>query len=386
MDPKVTEKNLTSNCDPKALYIHIPFCTAKCPYCGFYSEPVANHDAGALVSALITQMRLYDLAGIETVYIGGGSPTSLPLDQLRRLTQEITGSCTQIKEFTVEVNPSQANAEMLDILRRAGVNRLSIGAQSFNQNELDFLGRTGSVDSIALAVQLAGNFGFDNINLDLIFAIPGSTLESFEHTLRRAIDLNPAHISAYALTYEPGTLLYLLLRSGKIYPVTEETDREMYELAIDLLTDAGLQQYEISNFARQSFACRHNLIYWANDPCIGIGPAATSHLNRTRYTNIADIKKFTQAVSAGRDPAVETETLTGLEFACETAVLNLRRTSGIDLAQFELQTGFDAAELFAEAIESNSRDGMLDISAGRLFLTPPALPIADSILCDFAVI
>ncbi len=275
---------------------------------------------------------------------------------------------------------------MLTSLRRAGANRLSIGAQSFNQDELDFLGRLHSVDDIKTAILLARNSGFDNINLDLIFAIPGSTPESFEQSIRSAIDFNPAHISAYALTYEPGTLLYLLRKAGKIYPVSEQTDREMYELAIEMLSEAGLKQYEISNFARPDFPCQHNLTYWANDSYIGIGPAATSYINRVRSTSVADIKKFTEAIEAGRPVAAETETLPPVEFACETAVLNLRRTAGIDLAQFELQTGFDPLELFAEAIESNINAQMLEISAGRLFLTRQALPIADSILCDFAAI
>jgi oxygen-independent coproporphyrinogen-3 oxidase len=160
----------------------------------------------------------------------------------------------------------------------------------------------------------------------------------------------------------------------------------MYELAIDLLTSAGIEQYEISNFAAAGFQCRHNLLYWANKPYLGIGPGAASYLERLRRTNIADIKKYTRAVENCESTIAESETLTSEEFACETAVLNLRRIAGIDLVQFREQTGFDASELFAEVIESNTKSGLLETSSGRLFLTRQALPIADAVLCDFAAV
>jgi len=366
---------------PLALYVHIPFCTAKCQYCGFYSEPIANHNPEKLISAILKEMSRYDLGGaVRTVYIGGGSPSCLPEEQLLRLV----GECPEAEEFTIEVNPGQVNEKILGQLRQAGVNRLSIGAQSFNQSELDFLGRSHTVGCIEKAVRQGRQTGFENISLDLIFAIPGSTIKSWKYSLKSAIDLGVEHISAYSLTYEEGTPLQKAVESGEVVPLDEETDRAMYETAIDELAKAGFEQYEISNFARKGFECRHNLTYWENKPYIGIGPAASSYTKGIRSTNIADIKKYIELIETDGDTIAESKVLSPAEIACETAVLNLRRRCGIDLEEFKKQTGFDAMELFAEPIERHKKAGLVKINDGRCFLTYKALPIADSILCDFS--
>ena len=365
--------------------MHVPFCTAKCRYCGFYSEPIANHDSGRLVSAIIKEMSRYDLGeSVKTVYIGGGSPSCLPKEQLLKLVGTILQRCPDTEEFTIEVNPGQVNEEILSQLRQAGVNRLSIGAQSFTQSELDFLGRSHTVGCIGQAVRQGRQAGFENISLDLIFAIPGSTLQSWKYSLKSAIDLNVQHISAYSLTYEEGTPLQKAVESGEVVPLDEETDRAMYETAIDILAKAGFEQYEISNFARKGFECRHNLTYWENKPYIGIGPGASSYRKGVRSTNIADIKKYIELIETDGSTIAESQVLSPVGIACETAVLNLRRRCGIDLEEFKKQTGFDAMELFAEPIRRYRKLGLLGMDAGRVFLTRKALPIADSVLCDFA--
>ncbi len=238
------------------LYVHIPFCEAKCRYCGFYSEPIENHDTDRLVSAIITELKKRcqePFFPLETVYIGGGSPSCLPERQLLRLVGEITSRWPNPGEFTIEVNPGQVDKGVLSRLRACGVSRLSIGAQSFNAGELAFLGRRHTISDISQAVQAAKQAGFENIGLDLIFAIPGSTLESWKYGLHSAIDLGIQHISAYGLTYEEGTPLQKAVAAGEVEPVDEETDRSMYETAIDELERAGFEQYEISNFARPGF-------------------------------------------------------------------------------------------------------------------------------------
>ncbi len=383
---------------PAGLYVHIPFCRTKCRYCGFYSEPIKKHAPQRLISAIITE--LAEKRGLEsffqTIYIGGGSPSCLPAKQLLRLIGEITSwhglqarentakMAVLPLEFTVEVNPGQVNKDTLSQLRTAGVTRISIGAQSFNSEELTFLGRKHSVADIGRAVRSAKVAGFDNIGIDLIFAIPGSTLKSWKHSLRSAIDLGVQHISAYALTYEEQTPLQKAVETGEVKPLDEETDRQMYEMTIDELEKAGFKQYEISNFAKPGFECRHNLNYWANNPYLGIGPAAGSYWQGKRTLNIADIKKYIEAIELGKNVTAESETPDNIQAACETAVLNLRRRSGIILDEFKKQTGFDAAKLFAEPIGRYKKLGLIRTTSKRLYLTRKALPIADSVLCDFS--
>jgi oxygen-independent coproporphyrinogen-3 oxidase len=373
--------------DSAGLYVHVPFCRNKCRYCSFYSEPIAEHDVGAVISAMIAELQRYDLGeSIKNIYIGGGSPSSLAQEHLLHLVNQMTLRCPAAEEFTIEVNPGQVDETLLNELRKAGVNRLSIGAQSFIQRELDFLGRGHTVDCIRKSVQQGRSSGFDNISLDLIFAVPGSCLNSWKQNLRSAVELEIDHISAYALTYEDHTPLGRALAAGAIKPVDEDTDRAMYELTIDELAMAGIDQYEISNFARNGFQCRHNLNYWANGCYAGIGPGATSYLHGTRSTNYPDIGKYVEAIESGQSTVAESETLSGLERACETAVLNLRRRSGIDLAEFKTQTGFDAMHLFAEPIRMYQEQGLINTEDEHVFLTRNALAIADSILCDFAVV
>jgi oxygen-independent coproporphyrinogen-3 oxidase len=413
MGSKETDsKSCPPNQQPVGLYVHIPFCEAKCRYCGFYSEPIKNHDPERLVSAIIAEFsekrcqepfflqynyskrqkepamqnkRCQEpFSHFQTIYIGGGSPSCLPAGQLLRLIQKITSHWPKPEEFTIEVNPGQVNKGILSRLRTTGINRISIGAQSFNPDELTFLGRRYSADDIGRAVGMARQAGFENIGLDLIFAIPRSTLESWKHSLHSAIDLGVQHISAYALSYEEGTPLQKAVEAGEVAPVDEEIDRQMYETTIDELEKAGFKQYEISNFAKPGFECKHNLNYWRNLPYIGVGPAAGSYWQGKRTLNIADIKKYIDGVEQGSTVTDESETPDNTQIACETAVLNLRRRRGIILDEFENQTGFDAMKLFAEPIDRYRELGLIEAAEGRLFLTRGALPIADSVLCDFS--
>ena len=375
------------NCEPLGIYVHIPFCEAKCRYCGFYSEPIKNQNCDRLISAIIVELKKRcqePFFSFQTVCIGGGSPSCLPEEQLLRLISEITSKWPNPREFTIEINPGQVDKAILSELRTAGVNRLSIGAQSFNADELAFLGRRHSVADIGRAVKAAKQAGFENIGLDLIFAIPGSTLDSWKYSLCSAVNMDIQHISAYALTYEEGTPLQKAVEAGEVKPVDEETDRAMYETAIEKLEKAGFKQYEISNFAKQGFECKHNLNYWANKPYIGIGPAAGSYWQGRRMLNIDDIKKYVDMVEKSGEATAESETPNNLQIACETAVLNLRRRAGINLVEFKSQTSFDAMELFAEPINRYRELGLIQATNGRIFLSRKAMPIADSVLCDFS--
>lgn len=380
--------------EPAGLYVHVPVCRSKCRYCGFYSMPAGGVDAGRLVSGLLRELeRTDDTIEFCTAYIGGGSPTALPAAELLRLVRRVRERCPRVREFTVECNPGQVSAALLEGLMAADVNRLSFGAQSFNARELKLLGRAHSVEQIAAAVSMARQAGSGNIGLDLIFAIPGSTLADWQASLEAALSLNIDHVSAYSLSFEAGTVFEAWREAGELAAIDEELDRAMYESAIERLERAGLKQYEISNFAKPGYECRHNLGYWANRPYVGIGPAAASYLTNgavreggRRITNDADIARYLAAVEAGRPAPAQIDFASPDDAVCETAVLNLRRRQGIDLAEFRRRTGRDAMQVFAEPIRRYREMGLIEVTDQAVRLTARALPVADTILCDFAAL
>jgi oxygen-independent coproporphyrinogen-3 oxidase len=394
------------------LYVHVPFCRSKCWYCEFYSVPAAGRDTGRLVAAMLSELERYEGVPFCTAYIGGGSPTALPAGQLIALVRRIAERFPQVEEFTVECNPGQVDVQLLEGLRRAGVNRLSFGAQSFRTAELELLGRRHTVADIGRAVELARHAGFDNIGLDLIFAIPGSTLADWRYSLEAALGLDVQHISAYSLSFEPGTVFDMWRRSGRLAPVDEDLDRAMYEWVIERLGQAGLEQYEISNFSRPGFECRHNLGYWANRPYVGIGPGAASYWGPQREgppkrdssrlgtpimrwgalgqggraTHDPDIERYVAAVEHGDAVPGEVQPVSTVDVICETAVLGLRTRAGIDMAAFEHKTGRDVLRTFAAPIRRYCDLGLMEVTDRALRLTEQALPVADSILCDFAAL
>lgn len=338
-----------------------------------------------MVSALLTEVRRYQgIRTVQTLYIGGGSPTSLPAELLTRLVETIASIWPDVREFTVECNPGQVNSETLSMLGRCGVNRVSFGVQSFDAGELELLGRRHSVEDVFRSVRLARDLGFENVGIDLIFAIPGSTLKSWQRCLESAAALGIQHISAYSLSFEPGTALYEAKRLGQIESVDEDTDRAMYELAIDYLASAGFAQYEISNFAREGFECRHNQGYWENRPYIGIGPSAGSYWLGERTANVSDIDTYIRKTEAGLAATDQRQRPDHNDRICETAVLNLRTRRGVDLIDFQRRTGADFRKVFEAPLRRYRRDGLMETAPGQVRLARKALAIADSVLCDFS--
>ena len=270
-------------------------------------------------------------------------------------------------------------------MRTLGVNRLSIGAQSFDANELKTLGRIHSPEQIAEAVRAGKAAGFDNIGLDLIFGVPGSTFDTWKFSLECAVALEVQHISAYSLSIEKGTPFERAVRTGQLAMVDGAIEREMHKTTRAFLKDAGFVQYEISNFAKPGFECRHNLRYWKNLPVVGIGPAAAGWYRGRRTTNIADIKKYITKIEAGQSPHTEEEIPAPEQIACETAVLGLRMTNGIDIHEFEKQTGFDLIMLFGSAIKQHCASGLLECTAdNHCRLTEKGFSYADTVAGDFA--
>jgi oxygen-independent coproporphyrinogen-3 oxidase len=370
---------------PKSVYIHIPFCKTKCAYCGFYSKSPQEYDVGKLLAAEIAELRNCSFQKpVNTLYIGGGSPASIGTQMLCDFISNVINLTGKAEEFTVEINPADADENLLTSLKSLGVNRISIGIQSFIQKELDFLGRRYSVERIDQIINEAKKTGFENISIDLIFAIPGSTLRSWRQNIKKAIETDVTHISAYSLTYEKNTPLEKTKSAGKIKTVGEELDRKMYETAIEVIADAGFEHYEISNFAKPGFQCKHNLTYWKNDFYIGIGPAASSHIANWRTENISDIAKYVECVENDKDSITERIKISPIEKASQAAVLGLRLIKGINLAEYKQKTGYDIFELFRESIEKNLKLKLLQLKNDNLRLTKNALPIADSVVCDFA--
>ncbi len=358
---------------------------SKCRYCGFYSEILNKNEYGELLNAEITELKKIKLQKpLNTIYIGGGSPSCLGEKTLCGFLENIIKITGSPKEFTVEVNPAQTDKSMLKNLRTLGVNRLSIGAQSFCDEQLAMLGRGHNARDITRTVESAHTAGFENIGLDLIFALPGSNLKSWKETLKKTIDCKVQHISAYALSYENGTKFMQMKKAGKLRQIDEELDRKMYETAIEMLNNAGLSQYEISNFARNGFKCKHNLLYWNDGNYRGIGPAAATHCGNERWNNIADIEKYITAIQSGKNAANKIYTTNKKEAACEKMVLAMRKIKGENIKKFKHDTGFDAYELFSETINKYHEMKMIKIENGFISLTKKTLAIADSVLTDFA--
>lgn len=373
---------------PRALYVHVPFCEGgKCGYCDFYS--VARTDAAvrAYLDALRREVELTAperAEKFETVYVGGGTPTSLAADDLAELLDVVRDSVAlaELVEFTVEANPGTLDAGKLRALASHGVNRLSIGAQSLDDRMLATLGRRHAAREVGAAVALARDAGLANLSLDLIFAVPGQTPDDWARDLERALALDVPHLSTYALTWESDTPMGEALARGDFTRLSEDDELAMYERAIDALASAGYEHYEISNFAKPGFRCRHNDVYWANESYLGLGPSAVSYVAGERRRNVASVGGYAEALSAGRRPVDFSERLAPEKRARETAVMNLRRRRGIDFAEFERHTGFDARRLFAEELRGLAAEGLMEVDAQGARLSRKGLVVADSVLSE----
>jgi oxygen-independent coproporphyrinogen-3 oxidase len=320
---------------------------------------------------------------VETVFVGGGTPTLLPVPELDRLFAALERTVQRPAEFTVEANPASLNDDKVAVLRAHGANRVSMGAQSFHADELQALDRIHSPADIAPSVDVIRRAGFEHLNLDLIFGIPGQTQASWAESLRRAVELVPDHLACYGLTYEPQTPLWELLETGLIRPVAESIEAELYLMAIDYLEGQGFQQYEISNFARPGAESRHNIRYWLNLPYIGIGPSAASYIDGRRWRNVPDTAEYVRRMASGLQRAIDMEQLSPLERAGEAAMLQLRLVNGIDRATFRAVAGFDPGELFADVIARHIEHGLLIADDRHIALTRKGRLVGDAVIADF---
>ncbi|AMV22013.1 radical SAM family heme chaperone HemW [Planctomyces sp. SH-PL14] len=370
---------------PRSAYIHVPFCAHRCGYCDFTLIARRDDLMGAYLDGLARQLEsLGNPVEVDTVFFGGGTPTHLDPPSLARLL-ELTNRWFRLVpggEFSVEANPSGLTDEKLDLLAETGVNRVSLGVQSFVNDELRLLERDHAVTE---AVETVGRLQrrFRNVSLDLIFALPGQTLETWKANLERAIELQPQHLSTYGLTFERGTTFWSKQSRGTIVPAEQELERQMYEHAMDRLEEAGYGHYEVSNFARPGFECRHNQTYWRADSFYGFGPGAASFVGGVRRMNHRSVTTWIRKVLAGESPIVEEEVLTPEERAREAVMVGLRQAVGLNVAEFQSRYGFELLPLGGEAAPRFLQKGWLEIVDGSLRLTRSGRLFTDTVVMEF---
>jgi len=366
-----------------SLYIHIPFCSRKCGYCDFYSVAYDETLASSYVDTLIQQMEEIE-EDVSTVFIGGGTPTALSVLLLKKFLRGTRKFAGRSVEFSVEANPESLTVEKLDLFLDEGVNRLSIGVQSFSDAKLKRLGRIHNAKKAVDSVMLAKKKGFGNLNIDLIFGAPEETVGQCLEEFKRAAELPVTHISCYCLTYEKGTPLFEARKKGKVVASDEEYPARMYSSAIDFFPRHGFSHYEVSNFAKEGFACRHNLNYWENGEYFGLGASAVSYIGGVRKKNIADVKEYIGKAASGKSTSVSSERLTGERKARETAAVKIRMAEGIDFSWFKRKTGYDLLKIEDDALKKFSGAGLIkyrvseDEKAG-IFLTKKGFLFCDTV-------
>ena len=423
------------------LYIHIPFCESRCIYCGFYSTTSLKL-RDDYVDALCKEMELRPIPSalgaresIETIYLGGGTPSQLTGSQLIRLFEAIRKNylpdgfqdglsngfqdelpneqkvlCPKM-EITMECNPDDVTEEFCETLQQLPVNRVSMGAQTFSDHRLRFLHRRHNAAEVRTAIERLRRIGIRNISIDLMFGFPNETLTDWQSDIDAAIQLGVEHISAYSLMYEEGTALYRMLEQGKIEEIDEETSRQMYELLISRLTEAGYEHYEISNFARPGKRSRHNSSYWHEIPYIGIGAAAHSYkrsdkngesvkngendetgslsacspLEAIRSWNVDDIREYISRINQGELPS-ESETLDLNTRYNDLITTALRTSDGINIKKMEQEFGTELAKKMMQEAEKHMARGLMKITNGKLLLTHQGLYISDDVMSDFMIV
>ncbi|WP_417909672.1 radical SAM family heme chaperone HemW [Candidatus Electronema sp. PJ] len=371
------------------LYLHVPFCLRKCAYCSFYSEAGLPVDQGqAYLAAVSKQLRWFAQFFLQqpltSIFFGGGTPTLLPAKALQGLLADCLHSFPALEEaeISIEVNPATVDLSALQTLRQAGFNRLSIGVQSLQDKELQRLGRPHSAQDAVQTVQLARQAGFTNLNLDLMYGLPGQTLRSWQETLAQALALQPQHLSLYELTIEKGTPFARQQAQGALLLPDEETGLQMLVATQLMLSSADFHRYEISNYALPGFACRHNLNYWRNGEYFGLGPGAVSCLQGKRRSAVADWREFCRLMEDGQQVWQEEEHLENEAAFRETVVMGLRMLDGVSLPELRRRFGLDAQVYYGETLLRLMQQGLLEIVQEKLRLTAQGLLLANTVMAE----
>ncbi len=362
---------------PAGVYVHIPFCRTKCNYCAFVSRVHDSEKEKIYLEALIKEIRLWKTldpigsAHLDTLYFGGGTPSLIHTDRLIAVMEECRASLglAQYAEITIEINPGSIGLNSLRDLRLAGVNRASLGIQSVDDEDLRLMDRNHNARDALLAVEQIRDAGFSNVSVDLIAGFPWQDLASIHRNLRRVLQLGPEHLSVYLLEVKEGTVLSEQIRLGKLPPVNDDLIADMYEEICRSAVEAGYTQYEISNFAREGYACRHNLKYWTDAPYIGLGVAAHGMTGRARYANVEDLQEYVGAVLEDGLPRSYVQALTPETRFREALIMGMRLTDGVDLAILGRRYQVNAAAFVMETAGDLFDAGLLELLDGRIMLT-----------------
>lgn len=369
------------------LYVHIPFCQSRCRYCDFNTYAGLEGLFETYVRALIREITLAGPARVRTVYLGGGTPTVLPLSHLVQVLDAIRAGFVLVPdaEVTVEANPGTVEAESLAVLRKQGVNRLSLGVQSFADDELRLLGRIHSAGQAAAALSAARQAGFKDVSLDLIYGLPRQTLADWSFSLERALALEPEHLSLYALSVEAGTPLARDIARGHLPLPDSDLAAEMYEMAAEVCAAAGYLHYEISNWARGAARqCRHNLIYWRNEPYLGLGAGAHSWQGRRRWANAAAPDEYATRLAGGNPTVAEEETISPELEMGETMMMGLRLVEeGVPFDRFQQRFGLDPRRCYEAEIAELVELGLLEVDDERLRLSPRGCLLGNQVFARF---
>lgn len=373
----------------KAAYIHIPFCEHICNYCDFNKVFLKGQPVEEYLDSLAKEMKLtferYPVKHLDSIFVGGGTPTSLNEEQLYTLCEIIKEHLPYNKEteFTFEANPGDLSPNKLQILFEAGVNRISYGVQSFNDELLARMGRVHRAADVFKSVTLAKETGFENISIDLIYSLPGQDRADFKKTLNNAFSLEIVHFSGYSLIIEPKTVFYNLMEKGKLPLPSEDEEAGMYEILIDEMSKHGYRQYEISNFSLPGYESRHNLTYWNNEQYYGFGAGAHSYIEGVRRSNYGPLKKYMDPLKENRFPLMSEISLSKGEMMEEEMFLGLRKASGVDISNFVKKFAENPLDLYKDEIENLQKKDLLIISNGRISLTKKGLFLGNEVFQSF---
>ena len=372
---------------PRAAYIHVPFCAHRCGYCDFTLIAGRDDLVGDYLRSLereIVNAKIPHGTPLKTIFFGGGTPTHPTPDEMKKLFQV---TCQQFQfssstEFSVEANPLDLTDEKIELMADAGVNRVSLGVQSFSRQALKLLERDHSPEDISDVMNRLSR-RFKNVSIDLIFGIPDQTMADWRDTLRRSIDLGPSHVSTYGLTFEKGTAFWARRERGNLVRVDEELERDQYAFAMEELAAAGFEQYEISNFAKFGYQCRHNHVYWNGDEYWAFGPGAARYLKGRRETNIRSVLGWLGRLERDESPVADSEELDVQHRARELVYLGLRRNAGVSREAFRERSGFELDDLYGRVIRKQTNLGLLDDDGSRICLTFEGRFVADRVVMEF---
>ena len=371
------------------LYIHIPFCVSKCKYCDFNSYKLNLEKKRKYLKALQKEMEFYkeEVVGknIETIFIGGGTPSILNENEIKFLFDEIKKNFNIKKdaEITMECNPGTLTLEKLKVMKDCGVNRLSIGLQAVQNQHLNYIGRIHTYEEFEKNYKQAKEVGFENINIDLMYALPNQSREDWMESLEKVVKLNPTHISAYSLILEEGTELFNMYERKEFKLLDEDTDIEMYKYTINYLKSNGYDQYEISNYAKKGYECKHNILYWKCKNYVGLGASASGFLNKTRYNNVCGLDEYEEIIYSGKKPLEWEEKLSIKDEIEESIFLGLRMNEGIKFEDFLEKYNFNFKEEYKNEINKLKNMELIQVNDEFMALTQKGREISNSVFVEF---